>query len=317
MIGLIHFASPWWFTAAPVILALAWWRAHRSRLAALKISSVRVLGTPAGSTRVPPGRWLAASRTAALILVTIALARPQIEKSETREDTRGINLMLTLDFSGSMNSLDFFADGRRMTRSKGLKRISAEFIRSRPNDRIGLVTFDRDAGLVCPLTLDHDWLLARLHAELNGIGTGIGPALIVAGTHLQRYTNETRVIILMTDAENLTGWPEPDEVAETLQPLGIRVYCVQILSPDRSAPSNDLGELLTHTAALTGGTFFRVRSGSDLRSVYTAIDKLERRKLTDRKEKAWRELFPWTALPALALLLFEQAMAHTRWRRLP
>jgi Ca-activated chloride channel family protein len=249
--------------------------------------------------------------------MVLGLARPQAEKSETREDTRGINIMLTLDFSGSMNTRDFVSDGRRMTRSQGLKKISGEVIRSRPNDRIGLVSFDRDAGLICPLTLDHQWLLSRLDAEVNGMGTAIGPALVVSAGHLQRHTNETRVIILMTDAENITGWPDPDIVAESLRPLGIRVHCIQVLSPEQSSPVNDLAELLTHTATRTGGSFFRVRSGPDLRAVYAAIDRLEKQKLTDSKQKGWRELFLWFVIPGLALLLAEQILAHTRWRRLP
>jgi Ca-activated chloride channel family protein len=95
------------------------------------------------------------------------------------------------------------------------------------------------------------------------------------------------------------------------------VHCVQILSPNRASPINDLTELLTHTAVRTGGSFFRVRSGADLRAVYAAIDKLEKQKLSDRKQKGWRELFPWLVIPGLALLLAEQVLAHTRWRRLP
>jgi Ca-activated chloride channel homolog len=317
MMGMLQFASPWWLLALVPVAALAWWRGRRGRSAALVFSSTALLGTAARSVRTKPGRWLAGIRAAGLVILVLALSRPQIEKAETREDTRGINLMLTLDFSGSMRTLDFFLDGRRTTRSQGLKRLSAEFIRSRPNDRVGLVSFDRDACLVSPLTVDHEWLLSRLEAETNGMGTAIGPALIVAAGHLQRHTNETRVIILMTDAENLTGWPEPDTVAETLRPLGIRVHCVQILSPNQAPPMSDLSELLTHTAVRTGGSFFRVRSGPDLRAVYSAIDQLEKQKLSDRKQKGWRELFPWLAIPGLALLLGEQALAHTRWRRLP
>jgi Ca-activated chloride channel family protein len=121
----------------------------------------------------------------------------------------------------------------------------------------------------------------------------------------------------MTDAENITGWPEPDTVAESLRPLGIRMHCVQILSPNQASPSYDLSEMLTHAAVRTGGSFFRVRSGPDLRAVYTAIDKLEKQKLSDRKQKGWREVFLWLAIPGLALLLLEQILAHTRWRRLP
>jgi Ca-activated chloride channel homolog len=317
MLATLRFASPVWLLVLLPVIALMWWKGRGGTAASFTFSSTALLGAAARKVRNAPGSWLAWFRLAALILVVLALARPQVEKSETREDSRGINLMLTLDFSGSMNTSDFMLDGRRTTRSRGLKKLSSEFIRSRPTDRVGIVSFDRDAGLVCPLTLDHEWLLSRIESEVNGMGTAIGPALIVAAEHLQRHTNETRVIILMTDAENITGWPEPDTVAETLRPLGIRVHCVQILSQEQAAPANDLGELLTHTAVRTGGSFFRVRSGPDLRAVYTAIDRLEKQKLSDYKQKAWRELFPWLAIPALVLLLVEQLLAQTIWRRLP
>ena len=317
MIAVVQFAAPLWLLALVPVAALAWWKGRSGRSAALTFSSTTLLGEAARKVKASPGRWLTFFRLFALCLVVLALARPQIEKSETREDFRGINLMLALDFSGSMTTADFYLDGRRTTRSRGLKKLSAEFIRARRSDRVGIVSFDRDAGLVCPLTLDHDWLLSRLEAETNGIGTAIGPALVVSAAHLQQHTNETRVILLMTDAENITGWPEPDTVAEALRPLGIRIHCVQILSPEQNAPSRDLSELLTHTAVLTGGNFNRVRSGSDLRAVYAEIDKLEKQKLSEIKQKGWRELFPWFALPALALLLAEQTLAQTWWRRLP
>ncbi len=313
----VRFASPWWFLALLLVALLAWWRGQRGSRAALSFSSATLLAAAARTVQSHRGRWLGALRLFALVLVVVALARPQIEKSQLREDRRGINIMLTLDFSGTMRTTDFFLDGRRISRSEGMKQISGEFIRSRPNDRVGVVTFDRDASLASPLTLDHEWLLERLKTETNGMGTAIGPALIVSAGHLQHHTNESRVIILMTDAENITGYPDPETVAEALRPLGIRIYCIQVLSPGQSVPRNDLSEMFTQVAVRTGGGFFRVRSGPDLRSVYGEIDKLEKQKLTDRKQKAWDELFPWLALPALGLLAGEQLMSHTRWRRLP
>lgn len=312
-----RFAAPWWFLGLLLVLFLAWWRTRTLQVAALSFSSTALLGAKSRSVRGHPGKWLAFFRLVALVLLITALAQPQVEKAENREDARGINIMLTLDFSGSMRTTDFFLDGRRVSRSQGLKRISAEFIRSRPNDRVGLVAFDREAWLASPLTLDHDWLLERLALETNGVGTAIGPALIVSAGHLQQHTNETRVIILMTDAENITGWPDPETVAETIRPLGIRMHCIQVLSPGQSNPRGDLSELFTRAATRTGGAFFRVRNGPDLRGVYAEIDKLEKQKLFDRKQKGWRDLFPWLVAPALTLLLLEQVMAHTRWRRLP
>lgn len=316
MTGSLRLASPLWLLAFGLVALALWWRGRRGPRAALVFSSLALLaGTSAVRSR--PGRWLAAMRVAALALVVLALARPQVEKAETREDTRGINLMLALDFSGTMRTRDFLLDGRRVPRSAALHRLTAEFIRARPADRLGIVAFDRDAYLACPLTLDHEWALERLAHETNGSGTDIGSALVVSAQHLQRHTNETRVIILMTDAENISAGPDPESVAEALRPLGVRLHCVQIVSPNQSYYQQDLSELLTHAAVQTGGAFFRVRNGADLRGVYRSIDLLEKQKLSDLRQKGWRELFPWLLWPAFGLLAVEQVLGLTRWRRLP
>jgi len=310
-------ASPLWLLLLLLLPWLAYWRGRAGPPPALRYPSHRLLEPGAHPPRFRPGAWLTAFRFLALALLALALSRPQVEKSESREDARGINLVLALDFSGTMRTRDFLLDGRRVSRSEGLKRICAEFIRARPNDRVGLVSFDRDAYLAGPLTLDHEWLLERLRGEDNGIGTAVGSALAVAAQHLQRHTNETRVAILMTDAENISAGPPPDVVAETLAPLGIRVHVIQLLSPDEATPQNDLSEYLTRAAARTGGEYFRVRHGQHLRAVYRQIDTLEKQKLSDQRIRAYRELFPGLAIPALALLALELTLAQTRWRRLP
>jgi len=312
-----RFESPWWLLALLLVAALLWWRGRRSPVAAVKYPGRALLGPAVRATRFRPGAWLSGMRLLALVLLVVALARPQLEKSTTREDARGINIMLTLDFSGTMKTKDFFLDGRRVARSEGLRSIVAEFIRARPQDRVGLVGFDRDAWLASPLTLDHEWLLERLKAERNGSGTAVGSGLVVAAEHLQKHTNETRVIVLVTDAENISAGPPPDEVAEALRPLGIRVHSIQLVSPQPAWQRDDLSEYLTRASARTGGEYFRVRNGLDLRGVYGQIDRLEKQKLTDRKLKSYRELFPWLALPGLGLLLLEMILAQTKWRRLP
>jgi Ca-activated chloride channel family protein len=310
-------ADPLWLLLLLLLPLLAYWRGRSGTRAALRFPSRSLFGPAARPVRFRPGVWLAAFRFLALALLILALSRPQLPKSESREDTRGINVVLALDFSGTMRTRDFLLDGRRVSRSEGLKRISAEFIRSRPNDRLGLVSFDRDAYLAGPLTLDHEWLLERLKREENGTGTAVGSALAVAAQHLQRHTNETRVMILMTDAENISAGPPPDVVAEAVAPLGIRIHVIQLLSPDEATPQNDLSEYLTRAAARTGGEFFRVRNGQHLRAVYRQIDTLEKHKLSDQRTRSYRELFPWLAIPALALLGLELILTHTRWRRLP
>ncbi len=312
-----RFASPAWLLALALLALLAWRRGRAGPGAALVFSSALLLRPAAQAMRRAPGRAALALRLGVLALVILALARPQVPKAEMREDARGINLMLALDFSGTMRTRDFLLDGRQATRSAALQRISAEFIRTRPHDRIGLVCFDRDAYLASPLTLDHEWLLERLAGETNGVGTDVGSGLVVAAHHLQRHTNETRVVLLVTDAENISAGPEPEAVADALHGLGIRLHCIQLLSPQEAASSDELSEALTHAAARTGGEFFRVRSGADLRAVSRAIDRLEKQKLSDVRQKGWRELFPWLGWAALGLVFIEQAHAHTRGRRLP
>ena len=313
-----RFHSPAWLLLLLALPLLAWWIGGRRRgAAALRYPSLALLGSAAAAVRNGPGAWLAALRWLALALLVVALARPQVEKADTREDSRGINIVLALDFSGTMRTRDFYLDGRRVARSEGLKRICGEFIQGRPNDRIGLVWFDRDAVVASPLTLDHTWLVEQLMQETNGSGTALGSALIVAADHLQRHTNETRVIVLLTDAENLSAGPPPDEVVPLLARLGVRVHIVQVLSPQQGTPMNDLSEYLTRAAARTGGGFFRVRSGAHLRSVYARIDQLEKQRLTDQRVRAWRELLGWVAIPALGVLLSELVLSQTRWRRVP
>jgi Ca-activated chloride channel family protein len=310
-------ADPFWLLLLLLLPLLAYWRGRPGARAALRFPSRRLLGPAARPAWFRPGAWLSVFRFLALALLILALSRPQLPKSESREDARGINVVLALDFSGTMRTRDFLLDGRRVSRSDGLKRICSEFIRSRPNDRLGLVSFDRDAYLSGPLTLDHEWLLERLKLEENGTGTAVGSALAVAAQHLQRHTNETRVVILMTDAENISAGPAPETVAEAVAPLGIRIHVIQLLSPDEATPPNDLSAYLTRAAARTGGEYFRVRHGQHLRAVYRQIDTLEKQKLSEQRIRGYRELFPWLAIPALGLLGLELILAHTRWRRLP
>jgi len=317
MITGFRFESPLWLLVLLLIPLWLWLRGRHAPVAAIIYPGRTLLGPAARATRFRPGAWLSGLRLVALTLLVVALARPQVEKSQTREDQRGINIMLALDFSGTMRTKDFFLDGRRVARSEGLRKICDEFIRNRPNDCVGLVSFDRDAYLASPLTLDHDWLLDRLKSERNGTGTAVGSALVVAAGHLQKHTNETRVAVLMTDAENISAGPPPDEVAEALRPLGIRIHAIQIVSPHEAAPRNDLSDYLTRAAARTGGEYFRVRHGLDLRAVYSQIDRLEKQKLVDRRQKSYRELFPWVAIPAMVLALLELGLGHTLWRRLP
>jgi Ca-activated chloride channel family protein len=180
-----------------------------------------------------------------------------------------------------------------------------------------LVRYDKDAYLVSPLTIDHDWLITRLAEEKNGRGTAPGSGMLIAAEHLLPATNQTKVIIVVTDAEQVNEGPHPGAVAKALMPLGIKVHVIQIVDFKDMASSLSAWNEMAQVPKLTGGQMFQVADFSGLRSVYQQIDRLEKATFTEGKQKSYRELMAWFALPALLLVLGELALGHTVWRRLP
>jgi Ca-activated chloride channel family protein len=256
-------------------------------------------------------------RLVALTLLVLALARPQVEKGLEDVESKGINIMLVLDFSSTMIKRDFTMDGKKVTRAQALIRVIDEFMRHRPKDRLGLVRFDAEAFLVSPLTLDHDWLIHRIASEKNGRGTAPGSGVLIATEHLLHATNQTKVVILVSDADQVNHGPRPEEVARAIAPLGIRVHVIQIIDFTEMASVNMQYNEMAQTPKLTGGQLFQVADFQGLRSVYNQIDQLEKANFKEGKQRIYRELAPWLMGAALVLLLLEFILAQTVWRRLP
>ena len=281
-------------------------------------------------------RWiLPVLRAVALILLVVALARPQLGKAATQIYTEGIDIMLAVDLSGSMLSEDFQLDGRRANRLDAVKAVVRTFLEHRPGDRVGLVLFAGRPYTQSPLTLDHGWLLKNLERAHIGMiedGTAIGSALATAVSRLEASDAKSKIVILLTDGQNNTGKVPPLTAAEAAKTLGYRVYTIGAGTrgsapfPQTDAfgrkvyvslPVDIDEDTLRHIADITGGKYFRATDTASLQEIYDEIDKLERSPEQGLQYLEYHELYVWLAVPALLLLAAEAVLAQTWLRVLP
>lgn len=312
-----RFASPLWLWA---LLLLPLWMMLRGRVApvaAVRFSSTALLAVARRRPRSRFGWLLPTGHYLALALLILALARPQRDRGFIERDAEGINIMFSLDFSGSMRATDFTLDGRPATRTEAMKRVVAEFIKNRPDDRIGAVFFDRSAHLLSPLTLDHDWLTQHILDAEPTRGTAPGSGMLVAAEVLLPAEGQTRVIITVTDADQINQGADPVEVAAALRALGLKHHVIQILPHHQRGMRSHAIEMLREAARLNDGQFFQVSNTHELRRVYGLIDTLEKSPFTEKKLEAWEELMAWFAGPALGLLALGFIGQRTWGRTLP
>jgi Ca-activated chloride channel family protein len=271
----------------------------------------------------------------ALGLLIIALARPRLGKGSTDIETSGIDVVLTLDVSGSMEALDFKLDGQPANRLEVVKKVVAKFVGQRPNDKLGMVAFAGRPYLVSPLTLDHDFLAKRLADVKMGQvedGTAIGSAIASSVDHLRDSTAKSRIVILLTDGVNNAGAVNPLTAAEAAKALGIKVYTIGAgTRGEAPIPVRDgFGrtylqtmkvdideEMLGKVASATGAQSFRATDTDSLEKIYESINQLEKTTRKMKKYQQYEELFLYFLAPGLALLLLELFLTQTRFRRLP
>ena len=312
-----RFAQPWWLLALLLVPLWMWLRGRVAPVAAVQFSSNKLLEAARRKTRSARGRLLLGARYLALIFLILALARPQVDKGLSEREAMGINIMFVLDFSGTMKTKDFMLENKRISRADAMKRVIGEFIKARPQDRIGAVFFDAGAHLISPLTLDHDWLISQLALEEPTQGTAPGSGMLIAAESLIPAKNQTKLIITVTDADQINQGPPPDEVARVIAPMGIKNHVIQMIDFGQMDRYTASGQLLQDVARITGGQFFKVADTNGLRHVYRQIDQLEKSAFKEKKQKVWQELVEWFALPALAFLLLEFLLSRTVFRRLP
>jgi len=330
------FAHPWMLYLLLVLPLMAFLRGHWGKAAAIEYSGLSLFGNLARARKVKPGGWLSALRYFALLFCIIALARPQQVDSTTQVQESGIDMMLAIDLSPSMEALDYHKpDGEEISRVQLVRETVGDFIDARPNDRIGMVAFAGEAYLMSPLTLDHAWLLEnvqRLKVGLAGDATAIGSALATCANRLRDSKAKSRIIVLLTDGANNAGKITPIAAAEAAHALGIKIYTIGAGSADVAKfPIHDAFGRVTYTtipvdidndalqkiADIGGGKFFRAADYNTLTHVYKEINQLETSQAGVKHFHHVKEYFMWALYPGLLFLGFEIALAHTRFRRVP
>ncbi len=272
---------------------------------------------------------LFALRALVITLLILVLARPQLSNSFQTETTEGIDIMLSLDISGTM-----LAEDLRPNRLEAAKNVATEFVSGRPNDNIGLVVFAGESFTQCPLTNDHSVLINLFQGVQYGMiedGTAIGLGLANAVSRIKDSEAKSKVIILLTDGSNNAGDVAPMTAAEIAQSFGIRVYTIGVgtrgVAPYpvqtpvgiryQDLPVDIDEDMLREVAELTGGAYFRATDNTKLKSIYQEIDQLEKTKLRVHQYSKKNEEYMPFLLAAHLLLLAEIVLRHTVLRRLP
>jgi len=332
---MFRFGDPdWlWLLLLPPLLAL--WQGRRGPRPALEYSNIDLVRQMARATRSRLGGLAAGAKLAALALLILALARPQLGGSNAAVHASGVDIMLALDVSGSMQSLDFRLEGAPASRLDVVRSVVRRFIAARPNDRIGLTIFAGVPYLISPVTLDHAWLLSSLdQVQIGDVedGTAIGSGLATALNRLRNQSAKTKLVILMTDGQNNSGQIPPITAAEAAAALGVKVYTIGIgVRGEAPMPVTDAfgrrrivmekvdvdEDTLRAIAAKTGARFYRATDTDSLNHIYADIDRLEKTTFTVHTFERWQELFAWLSGAGLALLALGFLVDHTVGRRLP
>ena len=323
------FANPeffWLFLLLP--LAIAWFFIKRKeQTASLNISSIKGFTGSSILSKLKPMLFLL--RLLALAAIIVALARPQTEDISTRtKTTKGIDIVMAIDVSSSMLARDL-----KPNRLSALKEVAANFIKKRPNDRIGLVAYAGEGYTKTPITSDKSIVLRSLkditYGQLND-GTAIGMGLATSVNRLKDSKAISKIIILLTDGVNNSGFIEPQTAADLAVEFGIKTYTIGLgtngnaLSPvaynaDGSFRYGmmqvEIDEpLLKDIAKATGGKYFRATDNEKLEAIYDEINKLEKTEIEEFKYYKYEEKFrPWILL-AGALLLIEWVFRNTLFR---
>lgn len=324
----IEFAHPsffWLFLSIPLMVGWYIWKQQQLQ-GNLNVPTIRGFAV-AKKSMLPKFRHFAiVMRSLAVAALVVALARPQSSLSWQDSTTEGIDIIIASDISGSMLAEDF-----KPNRLEAGKNIAIDFIKGRPDDRIGLVIFSGESFTQCPLTIDHSVLINLFGDIRNGMitdGTAIGMGLATAVNRLKGSPAKSKVVILLTDGSNNAGSIPPLTAAEIAKQFGVRVYTVGLgtngfapypvqtpmgVQYQRMPVVIDEGTL-SKIASITGGQYFRATNNETLKSIYAQIDKLEKAKIDVTQYRRKTEMFmPWAIL-ALVLLSIEFLLRNTLFK---
>ncbi|MDA0576619.1 MAG: VWA domain-containing protein [Verrucomicrobia bacterium] len=343
------FASPYYFfLLLPLVAAAAWIYRRRTRVG-IVFSRAHVLRMQPATWRLRLSACLPALVLLALALLVIALARPRTVFERMHRSVNAIAIQMVVDMSGSMEALDLSDISgnqivRRRSRLDAVKETFAAFIKNRPDDLIGLVTFGGYASTRCPLTSDHESLLHILSgieipkSDVNGLAvdqeevmTAVGDALATACARLREADTKSRIMVLLSDGESNTGIFQPDEAARLARQLGFKVYTIGVgTTGEAPFPARDMfgrevlvpqpvlldEALLKRIATTTGGRYFNVRDPQGLERALEDINTLETTRVEREVYQQYNELFDVFMAPGLLLLVLATGLNMLWARRL-
>ena len=327
----VTFLNPeffWLFLLIPIVIGWQIWK-RNEQTATLKISSLQGFKT-SKSVLAKLKPMLFVFRLLALSSLIIAMARPRtVDVSSKTKTTKGIDIVMSVDVSGSMLAKDL-----KPNRMEALKDVAENFVKARPNDRIGLVVYASEAYTKSPVTSDKAVVLDAIRSiKYDNVlqdGTGIGMGLTTAINRLKDSKAKSKIVILMTDGVNNAGFIEPQTASDIAQQYGIKVYTIGIGSngmadfPYAIAPNGQFlfrmmkveidESLLRSIAKNTGGKYFRANSNQKLEAIYNEINKLETTEIQELKFYDYDEKYRSFALFAGLLLLLEIGLRNTVFR---
>ncbi|MCQ2323695.1 MAG: VWA domain-containing protein [Paludibacteraceae bacterium] len=299
----MSFANPAYLLLLLLLIpVIGWyiWQLH-DQDASIQMSSSSTLSREPKSLRVYLLHVPFVLRVAVIVLLSLALARPQLSNRWSKESTEGIDIMMALDISGTM-----LAEDLKPNRLEAAKAVATDFVIDRPNDQIGLVVFAGESFTQCPLTTDHAVLVNLFKSVKFGMiedGTAIGLGLANAINRMKDSETKSKVVILLTDGSNNRGEIDPQTAAEIANTYGIRVYAVGVGNMMMDSEFDE--ETLRQIASTTGGTYFRATDNSSLKKIYEEIDQLEKTKLRVREFSKRTEHFAPFLIAAVMCLLLE------------
>ncbi len=327
-ISFLHPEFFWLFLVLPIVIAWYFWK-RKKQSATLKISSVKGFkGTTSILPKLKP--ILFVLRVLALSAMIVALARPQsTDVTNKTRTTSGIDIVMAIDVSGSMLAKDL-----KPNRMEALKRVASEFVKERPNDRIGLVVYAAESYTKTPVTSDKAVVLEALkgvkYDNVLQDGTGIGVGLATAVNRLKDSKAKSKVVILLTDGVNNAGFIDPRMASEIAKEYGIKVYTIGIGTngmaefPYAIAPNGQFlfrmmqveidEKLMKEIAATTDGKYFRATSNKSLENIYNEINKLEKTEIEEMRYFNYDEKYRPLVFLALGLLVLEILLRKTIFR---
>lgn len=340
----LFFADAWlaWILAPLIALWTVWlarqlFSAGVTGRAAIRFSSIGQLQRLRPSWSIQARKGIQLLRVFTVVLVALAILRPQTGRKHSQVLTEGIDIILAVDTSGSMQALDLDADRplqKRRDRLAVVKDVVAEFVKKRPNDQIGVVVFGEEAYTQCPLTLDHgivSTFLDQLEIGMAGDGTAIGSAIGTTVRRLKDSQAKSKVVILLTDGRNNSGSLKPAKAAEVAKAFDVKIYTIGAGTRGKAPflvdglfgkqpvyQDVEIDEPVLRTIAeTTGGTYFRAEDMEALAKIYDQIDELEKTEIKSMSYLEYNEEFSAFIVAALLLLLLEVILLSTRFRKVP